>query len=103
MQLVPLLRGSEKSFSSLRSEDRTFDRYLRIREGTFELGPSESYQRPVYNALLAGFGLDVPFGFDTTFHVALFYSRGLDDTTFHSRVISQVMSWRLFGPVCQRI
>ena len=44
--------GSEKSFASLRSQDKNFDRYLRIREGTFELGPSESYQRPVYNALL---------------------------------------------------
>lgn len=44
--------GSERSFESLRSEDKQFDRYLRIREGTFDLGPSEGYKRPVYNALL---------------------------------------------------
>ena len=44
--------GSEKSYHSLRSQDKEFDRYLRIREGTFDLGPSESYKRPEYNALL---------------------------------------------------
>lgn len=49
---VASMVGSEKSFTSLRREDKAFDRYLRIREGTFDLGPSESYQRPVYNALL---------------------------------------------------
>ena len=44
--------ASEKSFHSMRSQDKAFDRHLRLREGMFDLGPSESYQRPVYNALL---------------------------------------------------